>query len=117
VKKFGAMIVCALAFAASGCTTTFYGSAKIEGGRAQCETTCKQWDMDLVGMVAVGEYTNGCICQARSSSSSVSVRDIGQTVLLGSAGTAAGTVGAYNAMKSGEAGAAAASFGGGIGGF
>jgi hypothetical protein len=109
VKKFGAMIVCALAFAASGCTTTFYGSAKIEGGRAQCETTCKQWDMDLVGMVAVGEYTNGCICQARSSSSSVSV--------LGSAGTAAGTVGAYNAMKSGEAGAAAASFGGGIGGF
>lgn len=52
-----------LSLAVGGCATTFYGSPLIEGGRARCEQVCAAWEMELAGMVQMGEYSNGCICQ------------------------------------------------------
>ena len=45
----------------TGCATTFQGDAHI--APRQCEATCQGWGMELVGMVAVGEYSEGCICE------------------------------------------------------
>lgn len=56
-------LVAFLALSASGCTTTFYGAPKIEGGRVQCERVCAGWKMELAGMVQMGEYSSGCVCQ------------------------------------------------------
>jgi hypothetical protein len=48
-----------------GCTTTFHGSSKVERGPAGCKQTCDEWGMDLAGMVKMGEYSDGCICQVK----------------------------------------------------
>ena len=56
-------LLATLALAAGGCATTFYGSPEIKGGRAQCEQVCAAWKMELAGMVQMGDYSNGCICQ------------------------------------------------------
>jgi hypothetical protein len=56
-------VVGVLAFAGFGCATTFYGAPKIEGGRARCEQVCADWQMELAGMVRMGEYSDGCVCQ------------------------------------------------------
>ena len=55
------LVIAALAL--SGCVTRFLGSPKIDGGRVQCEQVCAEWKMELAGMVQMGEYSNGCICQ------------------------------------------------------
>jgi hypothetical protein len=52
-----------LLLAAAGCTTSFYGSPLIKGGRPQCEQICAAWSMELAGMVQMGEYSNGCVCE------------------------------------------------------
>lgn len=56
-------LLAVLSLAVSGCATTFQGSPRIEGGRAQCEQVCAAWKMELAGMVQMGEYSNGCVCQ------------------------------------------------------
>jgi hypothetical protein len=53
----------AIAIVASGCTTVFKGSAQVPGGRPGCERVCADWRMELVGMVQMGGYSDGCICQ------------------------------------------------------
>lgn len=54
------------AFALGGCAPThFYGSAKVEKGPRGCSDQCQAWGMELVGMVKMGEYSDGCICQVR----------------------------------------------------
>jgi hypothetical protein len=58
---FGCIL--AVAVLASGCATVFKGSAQVPGGRSGCEQVCADWKMELVGMVQMGEYSNGCICQ------------------------------------------------------
>ncbi len=50
----------------SGCATQFFGSAHVNGP-VGCRAACDGWGMDLVGMVKMGEYSDGCICQVRSS--------------------------------------------------
>jgi hypothetical protein len=52
------------------CTTRFYGDPKIEGGALGCVSKCGQWNMDLAGMVAMGEYSEACICQVRGKQTS-----------------------------------------------
>jgi len=47
------------------CTTRFFGNAKVPNGVAGCRATCDGYGMDLIGMVAMGEYSDGCICQVR----------------------------------------------------
>ncbi len=91
----------------TGCApqyTTFEGGAKIKDGPSGCETKCKEWGMELVGMVALGEYSDGCICKKKGSQ--LSMRDIGETVILSSSGLGGGTAGVVTARRVEEAGAA-----------
>ena len=48
----------------SGCATVFYGSAKVPNGPDGCKAQCAQRGMDMAGMVVMGEYSDGCICEA-----------------------------------------------------
>jgi hypothetical protein len=50
-----------------GCFAQFIGAAKVKDGPAGCWRTCDGWGMDLVGMVKMGEYSDGCICQVRGA--------------------------------------------------
>lgn len=50
------------------CTTKFFGNAHID--RVDCQKKCESWNMDLSGMVAMGEYSSGCVCRERSKNSS-----------------------------------------------
>jgi hypothetical protein len=59
------MTTLVLAIALSGCATQFWGSAKVSGGVQGCRHVCDGWGMDLAGMVQMGEYSDGCICQTR----------------------------------------------------
>lgn len=56
-------LIAIVGLALGGCGTTFYGSPVIKGGREQCEKVCAVWKMELVGMVQMGEYSSGCLCQ------------------------------------------------------
>jgi hypothetical protein len=76
----------------TGCATSFTGSAKVDGPD-DCRTICGNWKMDLAGMVAMGEYTNGCICKIRGEQ--LSLNGIAGSVLLSSAGAGGGTAGVY----------------------
>jgi hypothetical protein len=49
--------------ATAGCTTTFGGAAKVPNGAVGCKAICTSYGMELTGMVALGEYSDGCICQ------------------------------------------------------
>ncbi len=51
-----------LSLVAGGCTTSFY-SPLLKGGRVQCEQVCASWNMELAGMVQMGDYSNGCVCE------------------------------------------------------
>jgi len=57
----------------SGCHTVFYGAAKVSKGPRGCTEQCDTWGMDLAGMVAMGEYSDGCICQVRGQASKAPV--------------------------------------------
>jgi hypothetical protein len=52
---------------AAGCSTVFTGAPYVKGGPSGCRAKCKAWGMDLTGMVAVGEYSDACICQLPST--------------------------------------------------
>ncbi len=49
----------------AGCTTKFWGSAMVPNGPAGCKAACDGWGMELAGMVKMGEYSDGCICQVK----------------------------------------------------
>jgi hypothetical protein len=78
-------------FLLTGCATTpvtsFQGKSKVEGGPSGCETKCEEWGMELVGMIALGEYSDGCIC--RKKDEKLSMYDVGETFILASAGSGA----------------------------
>ena len=94
----------------AGCAaplTTFTGGATIKGGPSGCEAKCNEWAMELVGMVALGEYTDGCICKKKGLQ--LSTQDVGEALSLSLAGSSGGAVAAIeNERKDREAKAAAA---------
>jgi hypothetical protein len=93
-------ILCFLLIALlAGCVTTtnFMGKAKIEGGVSECEAKCKKWGMELVGMVALGEYTDGCICKKKEPQ--LSMQDVGESVILSSAGSGGGVAAVIEAQS------------------
>ena len=47
----------------SSCATYFVRSAMVKDGAAGCKVQCQVLGMELVGMVVMGEYSDGCICQ------------------------------------------------------
>lgn len=71
-----------------GCATTFTGEAHLTP--QQCISKCKSWDMDLDSMVAMGEYSDACVCKVRSES------------LRSSASTAGGAIGVIMQMREQE---------------
>ncbi|HVI96134.1 MAG TPA: hypothetical protein VM753_19115 [Anaeromyxobacter sp.] len=60
-------IAVAALVAAEGCatSTTFTGRPKVQNGVAGCQSACTAWGMELAGMVKIGEYSDGCICEVR----------------------------------------------------
>jgi hypothetical protein len=58
------IIVIAIASGAVACKTptSFSGEAKIPRGPIGCQAICGEWSMQMAGMVAMGEYSNACVC-------------------------------------------------------
>jgi hypothetical protein len=54
-----------LALAVSACNTQFTGDPKVPNGPAGCVAVCSAWNMELAGMIQMGEFSDGCICQVR----------------------------------------------------
>lgn len=71
--------------ALSGCATSFIGSAKIEGGPQACAVKCRSWGMEMTGMVAMGEYSEACVCN-------VPGKQVSQADVSAVAGGAAGVM-------------------------
>ncbi|MGE0551041.1 MAG: hypothetical protein AB7O24_32565 [Kofleriaceae bacterium] len=67
-----------LFLAVAGCAhaTEFEGHPKVPGGPSGCQAVCQSWNMDLVGMIAMGEYSDGCICQVRGAPPNAAVNAV-----------------------------------------
>jgi hypothetical protein len=79
----------ALLFLMLSCVpTSFYGSPKVANGAAGCKAICASYGMQLAGMVALGEYSDGCICEVAGARSAAAA---------GSAGAAAAVMTAMQA--------------------
>lgn len=59
----------------TGCATSFTGEAHVPDGPAGCEKKCADWGEDFVGMVAMGEYSDACICHVRGKPQQVGSED------------------------------------------
>lgn len=66
--------------ALTACATQFQGDPKVPGGPQGCAAICGGWGMDFVGMIAVGEYSDGCICQVRGMAIAPAVRGAGASI-------------------------------------
>jgi hypothetical protein len=80
-------VVCFCLLGTASCTTSFMGSATVEGGPAGCEAKCKEGGMQLVGMVFMGEYSDACVCAVPGKAAS------SKNYLLASAAVAGGAAG------------------------
>jgi hypothetical protein len=87
LKNFARACVLSLATvaASAGCATAFTGGAHVPGGAAGCTNICGKYGMDLAGMVAMGEYSDGCICKVRGQQ----VATAGTELAVAGAGPAA----------------------------
>jgi len=85
-------IIISLAFAGlstTACATSFTGSAHVEEGRTGCEAKCQGQGMELVGMVYMGEYSDGCVCAVPGQSAAmVQQLQASATLIAGTAGVA-----------------------------
>jgi hypothetical protein len=80
----------------AGCATSFTGNAHIT--KPYCQNFCKTNGLNFTGMVALGEYSSGCICSASAHG----------TAANEAAGSAAAAVGVVTQMRNAQAAAAAA---------
>jgi hypothetical protein len=55
----------------TGCATSFTGDAKVPHGVAGCRAKCEAWGLEFIGMVAMGEYSDGCICREKGKALSL----------------------------------------------
>jgi hypothetical protein len=110
--RTNAMLVAVVAL--TGCATQFTGAPKVQNGPAGCQASCDQWGMQLVGMVKMGEYSDGCICQ-RGTDATASAPSDGASATSsdasgaerGSAMGSAAVTGVYLQMQAAAAAAAA----------
>lgn len=66
MKSIRSLLYAALGAALlAGCATAFTGSAYVDGGAAGCRAKCTEWDLEFGGMVAMGEYSDACLCVPR----------------------------------------------------
>jgi hypothetical protein len=77
-------MVAALAACLVGCATSFVGEAHVEGGPSGCMQKCRAWGEEFVGMVAMGEYSDACIC--RVPGRTVAIADAAGAIAGGAAG-------------------------------
>ncbi len=91
-----------IVFALGACATPtrFTGEPKVPGGPQTCAAVCNGWGMDLVGMIAVGEFSDGCICQVRGATP--------QPAVQGAGPAAAAAIGVVMQMQADDARSAAA---------
>lgn len=88
-----AVAVCVAAL--GGCASAW----KIQGGPQTCVDMCRKWDMELSGMVGVGNQdatgpgATACVCQVRRTAGSPSANDVAAS------GTSAGTSAAIVAIE------------------
>ena len=78
----------------SGCATSFTGDAHVPGGASGCQSACSAQGLEMVGMVLMGEYSDGCICKVRGKSATSSVDD---KIAVGAGPAAVGVVMAMRA--------------------
>ncbi|MFL5785431.1 MAG: hypothetical protein ACJ76H_12510 [Bacteriovoracaceae bacterium] len=52
-------------FLVSCSTTSFTGQAHMTP--EQCEKKCSGWDMEMDAMVALGDYSDACVCRKKKS--------------------------------------------------
>lgn len=63
----------------AGCASQW----KIQGGPPQCEAMCRNWNMELTGMVGVGNQDStgpgatACVCQVRRTASTPAQTEVG----------------------------------------
>ncbi len=60
----------------AGCATQFTGDPKVPNGPHGCMSICQSWGMQLVGMIQMGEYSDGCICQVPAAAPGTAVGSI-----------------------------------------
>src|SRR5215471_2431547 len=63
VRSFIGWTTVIAGIASLGCATSFTGDPHVPGGPSGCIAKCNAWRMELVGMVSMGEYSDGCICR------------------------------------------------------
>jgi hypothetical protein len=73
--------------------TTFKGEAHIN--REACQKQCETWGMVLSGMVAMGEYSSGCVCKEKPKGEAAFSNDSSQDDALATATAAGAAVSAY----------------------
>lgn len=56
-----ALLAIALCFVTGCAGTMFRVEPQID--RGSCEVKCQSWGMRLAGMVAMGHYNSGCLCE------------------------------------------------------
>jgi hypothetical protein len=82
MKRF--VIALVSATMALGCATAFTGEAHVEGGPKGCAAKCSAWGQEFVGMIAMGEYSDACVC--RVPGKQVAIAEIAGAVGGGAAG-------------------------------
>ncbi len=59
------LLLVSLLFLIASCSTRFTGDAHLTP--KQCQNKCESWGMELDGMVAMGEYSDACVCTKRKN--------------------------------------------------
>ena len=66
MKKVVLLIAGIIAMA--GCTTRFTGDAHITP--QQCIQKCTNWGLEMSSMIAMGEYSDACVCSKKGQKTS-----------------------------------------------
>jgi hypothetical protein len=92
---YAGLIVCLSVL--GGCASQW----KIQGGPTECVQMCRSWDMELSGMVGVGNQSasgpgaTACVCQVRRAAGAAAP----SSNELAASGTSAGTAAAIVAIE------------------
>lgn len=95
-----AKLVLCLAFVLplTGCASQW----KIQGGPSECTQMCRNWNMELTGMVGVGNQDStgpgatACVCQVRKAAGAIGDTDVAAS------GTSASTAAVVVALQEEE---------------
>jgi hypothetical protein len=87
----------AVLIAVSGCATTFEGDAHVPDGASGCQNLCRAQGLEMVGMVLMGEYSDGCICKVRNAGAATMTDE--QIAVAGAGPAAVGVVTAMRAQQ------------------